>query len=417
MLMRQFCRTMVLLLLCGASSQADTLSWSFQKTGFEAGMIGDSGSSAPDTALAMRDGTWPIIFAAAPVSNPSSVNALSQFPVTNPATGKPWHQVGTRSAPVPLTQQRYRMRASTSPTGSFGFAIQDVDDTFNRNFAVAGDSLSGLGPVMNGVSAMDFNESGGLVLGDDSTIPTVFGKNIVDIATSASGDVGVLVQNQSTQQDGPVTYWQNSPLLGGWQSTPNPPPTPNPFGSFSSSSLELAFDSAGRPHFAGVVAPGTTTALRAFSWNVISGQWISQDLDISTNGSIDGVALAASDEGMVGAAWVNNGALKYAFRDSTVVSPNWTVTTVTTSLFDPDTQQQFPVHQRQSVGLAFDTNGLPLISFVVGSSPSDTHIWLAYDPPVFVPEPGSLALMVSAAFAFLSLSFRGRCSFGRSDVV
>src|SRR5690606_20871002 len=93
---------------------------------------------------------------------------------------------------------------------------------------------------------------------------------------------------------------------------------------------------------------------------------------INFPGAVD-VAAASNDDGILGAAWVSGGTLKYAYLDTNEISPEWTVTAVANT-----TPTGVPLELSQGVGLAFDKAGLPVISFVDRTT---RQIWIAYDPP------------------------------------
>jgi hypothetical protein len=111
-------------------------------------------------------------------------------------------------------------------------------------------------------------------------------------------------------------------------------------------------------------------------------------LDSAASGAppIADVASAANEDGILGAAWVNNGALKYAYLDTNSVAPHWVVTSVANT-----TPTGIPLELAQGVGLAFDNAGLPVISFVDRTM---RQIWVAYDPPTafgggVIDQPGA----------------------------
>jgi hypothetical protein len=93
------------------------------------------------------------------------------------------------------------------------------------------------------------------------------------------------------------------------------------------------------------------------------------------------VAAAVNGQGIVGAAWVNFGTLKYAYLDTNEQSPHWIVSTVATA-----TPTNIPLELAQGVGLAYDKSGLPVISFVDRSS---RQIWIAYDPALTAAPPAT----------------------------
>jgi len=78
----------------------------------------------------------------------------------------------------------------------------------------------------------------------------------------------------------------------------------------------------------------------------------------------------------------------YAYNDGV---NGWDITGVTTD-FELDWQR---------VGLAFDANDVPVISFLAGTG-STRQIFLAYDP-VATPEPSTMLLLAAAGATWLAV--------------
>ena len=78
------------------------------------------------------------------------------------------------------------------------------------------------------------------------------------------------------------------------------------------------------------------------------------------------------------------------------------------SIYDPFFGQ-IDLQEQQSVGLVFDNNDFPVISFTTYGPSADGGIWLAYDPPTSdVPEPSSLVLLIGGAIFLLFIAWRRR---------
>ncbi|MCE5268889.1 MAG: PEP-CTERM sorting domain-containing protein [Planctomycetaceae bacterium] len=375
-----------------ATATTGTLNWAYQPTGFQAG----SGSSPVQTGLAMRDGIWPTIFATDP-SN--SVQAYSLYPVanTNQKTQYPtyWHQVGYNLL-ANQSSSTTILSAATSPDGRFGAVLTSVysGGCVDSSQAIVGSSASGFGSVMNGIRAITFSANGSLVTGSMSTIPPINGvypKGVVSIAVSPQGDTGALDANGY--------YYQQSSLMGGWASAK--PGLDDRYTAFAS----LAMDKLGRPY---IVGPAST-GLAAFNFDIPTGQWKQQIL--SSTIQVGGIpTIAADSKGGIGIAWVQENlgsqtwTLEYAYQGG---DNNWIVRDVTSSVYNQYTSNWESLCPCQRVGLAFDDDNLPVISFATGSS-SSGNLWLAYDP-VSTPEPSTLALLaVGVAAAMYAKSRRRR---------
>ena len=128
------------------------------------------------------------------------------------------------------------------------------------------------------------------------------------------------------------------------------------------------FGYSGAPYVVGQMNSSASTGLVAYDFNISRGQWQYQTLGSNV---ISLATIAADSKGGVGAAWVQNSqngpTLMYAYNDGT---HNWVTETVTTSACG------LPVDQQEKVGLAFDANNFPVISFLAGPN----SICLAYDP-------------------------------------
>ena len=358
------------------------LNWAFQNTGFQ---------GTGETALAMRDGdTWPVIFSASnsyPYS--FSVQAYSLYPVLNQQTGSNWFQVGTNLLSCPPAAQHY-LSAATSPDGSFGAVVRTYGDPNPMdNEAIIGSSATGFGHVMPGVRAISFSPSGTLYTATTSTVPSA--PYLSAIAAMPNGDLAAVDENG--------TYYQSGALLGGWQSQ-------NALGPYGWPSYTgLAVDTLSRPHVVSLLGG----ELVASEFNIATGQWTPQILaGCGLGASVP--TIAADGKGGVGVAWVQAnpantayGELEYAYNNG---SGSWAVHTVATSVFDPLAFANETLLLTQTVGLAFDPNNCPVISFCAGP-PSGPTCWMAYDPAT-VPEPSTLVLLASGLLGLVAYAWRRR---------
>jgi len=384
------CLLALAVLISPAAASDDTsLSWNYQQTGFTA-----YSSLGPQTAVAMRDGqVWPVVFAE---NGSHKVQAYSLYPVKNPITSTNWFQIG---ANLITDSDSGMLSAATSPDGRFGAALTIVGSP--NSAAVVGSSLTGFSGAMTGVQAIDFDRNGNLIQGTLNTLPVIQGVSpgpLIDIAVSALGDVGAVDSN--------FKYYQNSPLMGGWGSvdlkqviTNVSQPIPQ--------SLDLAIDSLGRPHIVGLRQ--STQELVSYDFDTVSGQWKVQSLGTGLMGTL-GASIAADSHGGVGAAWVrytdgisgSTPQLIYSYNDG---KDGWSSQVVTSSIHNPLTSSTESLATIQGVGITFDANDLPVISFTTISG----NIWLAYDP-VAVPEPTVMLLLASGGAIVLLFRLKKRMS-------
>jgi hypothetical protein len=358
-----------------AAAQAPTNKWTFQRTGFRT-----TSGPTPQTALSMRSGeAWPVVYG----FYENSLNAYSLFPVVNtkgkhhvgPATN--WHQIGSNLTGTPFpTANVYLQADSGSPDGFAVSAQTPASSSLPQDAVAIGNSLSGFQSPMTGVQAVKFDDNGNPFTASNSLIPSLTtSTKIFDVALSKSGDIGAVTQFSGG--DGPLIYWQRSPLLGNtWYSTAVPSGEGGSQSRLSAPTVDLIFDGASRPHIIGVSQSRTpANRVLAQSFDITTGAWITSTLDTGSSSfpGIADVAAASNDDGILGAAWVNNGALKYAYLDTKQISPSWVVTTVANT-----TPTGLQLELAQGVGLAFDNAGLPVISFVDRTM---RQIWVAYDPP------------------------------------
>jgi len=301
------------------------------------------------TALGFRGGrVWPVVF-----SNPDG-EAWTLMPVENPATNTNWHQIGDL-----LFHTTPRFKAATSPDGRIAVVNNWTGEGSLFN------PMTGFTALDETVTAATFDAGGNLLTAvsdgsfDVPGYPGYAGHRIIDIAASTNGDVAALDESQY--------YHHYSPLLGQWLTTHLPPLVAG--SSLDRYSLDLTFDSLGRPHVVGRTSNNNEAV--ALDFDVATGQWSVTTL--AQLGYSIGLALAADSNGTVGTAYVDDGFLYYAFKSG--IDP-WQSVRVTA------------VNQSSTiVGVEYDYNDFPVITYN-----HNGDLMLAYDPPV-VPEPATLALL------------------------
>jgi hypothetical protein len=358
---------------------AGDFTWTFQRTGFR------STSSTPQTAVSMRGNlSWPVVYGL----DLGALNAYSLFAVPNPgpvpiSPATNWHQIGSNLTRSFLPSSNLYLQAASGSPDGFGVSLQTPTIVSQPPDAVVvGNSFTGFQPPVNGAQALKFDDQGQPFTANSAMLPGIqTNQKLFDAALSKFGEVGAVTQ--ASGGNGTVTFWQQSPLLGGaWLSGPINPEgrgLPTLFGP----TIDLTYDAASRPYVVGIDRLTSNNSVAAFQFDVISGAWISSILDTTTLGGppIADVAAAANDHGIVGAAWVNFGTLRYAYLDTNEQSPHWIVSTVATT-----TPTNVQLELSQGVGLAYDKSGLPVISFVDRGS---RQIWIAYDPALTAAPPAT----------------------------
>lgn len=315
--------------LAAESAQAvdrspDSFVWFYSETEF----------SGQDSALGLSRGlAWPVIF--------GENDTIALRPTSSSGLGDDfWYSIGPGVGRNP--------KAASSPDGRVAGAGEE-------NAFVVG-ATGGLTFLPGNTTTVDFSPGGAVVYGSsfDRTItgfpyssgggPTVF-----DVAMSPFGDGGAVVGDEfySTLTGDTEQFAFNGPVQ---------------YSGFG----DLTFDAQGRPHI--IDNDGDI-----FSFDTTSASWVFASLGDATPGS---TRIAADSQGTVGAAFVEQftGNLIYAYWTN---SAGWQTTIVDTN-----------VSSSERVGLAFDYDDLPVISYTKQGS-----LWVAYDPIVSVPEPASLMLL------------------------
>lgn len=308
-------------------------------------IISDTGFGSQDSTLAMsRGAAWPVVF--------GEFETITLRPVENTFTNTFWHDIAPGLGSGLL-------RASSSSNGS----VAGVSD--NSNFpGLQISPTGGITFLASDVIAVDHSTGGALVTATDSTVtgfPYDAGSRIDDIAVSPFGEGGVL-----------RGYEFFDSVTGDSVYLPN-------FGGQPSDDGSLTYDALGRPHV--VFANGAV-----YDFDTIAGTWTAGWIGSTANNSA--IPIAADSTGVVGAAYVDSSTfdLIYAYWSA---SAGWNTTTVDTFV-DPHYQ----------IGLDFDYDDLPVISYVKGNS-----LYVAYDPIVAVPEP--TAVMLLSGLGLLMLQRRG----------
>lgn len=337
--------------LCSVSAWAkpgEQRVWAIQDTGLGTASTGQ-------TALGMKSGlVWPVIFTDLPTT---SAYTLVPAGGRTPGAGS-WQPMGTNL----FSRSGTRFRVASNANGSMVVYGGSSSTGVGSIYTPAG----GWAPLGNDVTAATFDKSGKLITATRNAVaglPALSGVTIMDVAVSPAGDVGVI--------DSSARYWQYESFTGRWLST-----------SFSTSpaqmgkpeSMDLEFDSFGRPHIVGMAG----SSIYAFDFSTITGTWQTSTL-MAPGGisSLTGVSLIANGKGEVATAWVSstNSDLVFAYKPD---NADWV-----TSVVASDASRT----QRQ-LGLAYDYMDNPVISYISGS-----RVMLAYDP-VAVPEPSALGLLV-----------------------
>jgi len=363
------------ILIAGVASQAafaDRLFWTYQYAGATT-----LDGAFRQTALAMADGkTWPMVFVqtSSTVIQPYALN-----PFRNPQNNTFWSPMGPvlQAPPVFRGSSPRVLSAVSSATGEVGVSARPAlfgSSVANEHVAYVGRRQTGLTNVTTGAADVVVTPTGEV---RPLTLDMISGSGVQSLAQIGSGavtpwgGVGMITTNQGPTQ-GP-TYFENSPAMG-WQSATMPELVPSQ-GGFA----DLAYDSLGRP----VVAYSSAGSVYASSFDIMSGQW-KQSLLGSASGPGPAVypTIASDSKGGVGIAWASTtggdfATLMYAYKAG---HDAWETHVVTSSVTEPlsiggPSPTEFVAPQVR-VGLDFDADDLPVISFIGQSR----RVYVAYDP-------------------------------------
>lgn len=333
-----------LLGLATPAAEARDLMWLFQDTGYDA-----YDPFEGSTATALRsDRAWPVIFA------PEVAYGL--FATPGPQDSY-WHTIGS----MPFDPNASLVAKSSSDGRVLAFG-RDPND---QRRVVVGHPAGGFQAYSADAGA--FGPDGALAL--VTNIPGLQGsERVVDMAIASDGTKGFVtthgayVEQRAGQWDRVLLDEMDldlseEPLLDG---------------------LRLAFDPQNRPHIGGRSEEGEIFTAR---FDTAAAQWQVNHLGYAEGG----VAMASTTigDGEVGLAWADETTLHYALFGA---DQQWITTEVTTDA-------ELPFHQ--SVGLDFDWEGLPVISYI-----QDGRYFLAYDP-VPVPEPTAATILALAGGALM----------------
>jgi hypothetical protein len=377
------------------ATDANGLFWYFQRTGYTT-------ATSSQTALAMGDSkSWPVVFSLAN----GSAQAYALTPVRNFSTNTYWNQIGTD-----ILTGTGTLSAKSSSDGRVGVSIANSFSSYYYGYsgtagsAIVGRRSTGFTSQIPNVQGITFDQAGAVVT---ASVDTLAGSGInqfslptvQSIATSPFGSIGVL-----TSSSGLLSYYEKSPLTG-WSAE-----------TIRSGTIvggDLAIDTIGRPFvaYSGLISSGS--GVHASHFDVMSGQWKTSTFALPSGMYPTNPTIAADGIGGIGMAWMattssGSSSLMYAYKNGV---KDWALHTVTSFMVASGTSSSMLLPQ-QRVGLDFDANDWPVISFLANSSGgygSTADIWIAYDP-IVVPEPSAIVL---AAAGFAGMCYAARRKRGR----
>lgn len=364
------------------ATDANGLFWLFQRTGYTT-------ATSSQTALAMGDSkSWPVVFSLSSGSTQAQAYALT--PVRNPMTNTNWNQIGTN-----ILSGTGMLSAKSSIDGRVGASVTTASPFYYQTgSAIVGRRTTGFSTPISNVQGLAFDEAGTLIT---ASVDTLAGSGISlptvqSIAASAFGSIGVL-----TSSNGLLSYYEKTPLTG-WSSAVVTS------GTFLGA--DLAIDTIGRPFVTYSPWLGGSYGVAASYFDIMSGQWKSSTFNVPGMSSPVTPTIAADGIGGIGVAWMatvsGSNSLMYAYKNGV---KDWAIHTVTSFSVSSGTSSNTLLSQ-QRVGLDFDAQDWPVISFLANSSSfgSTADIWIAYDP-IVVPEPSAVML---AAVGFLGVCYAAR---------
>jgi hypothetical protein len=330
-------------------------------------------SQNPQTALAMGGSkSWPVVFA--PTIASGFIQSVTLSPFRSPLSNTYWSPLA--AYPVPNSSQPILSAKSTSK-GQIGVAVtvpSSINVTDTTSVAFLGTRQSGLGYVAAGALGLAVNPNQELVA---PTFGWLAGSGIAAGATRAVtidpwGSLGAVVAN-------PFSYYEKNGQSG-WQSAPLSYTTLGSVGS-NNYYADIAYDGSGSP----AIAYASGASVMAAHFDIRSGQWQQTPLGIGNTFS-SAIPLyptmATDSKGGVGVSWVStsgSSTVMYAYKPR---DGAWAIHPVTSSVSVPlsigGSLATEAVRAQTRVGLDFDANDLPVISFVGASG----RVYVAYDPVI-----------------------------------
>lgn len=364
--MRRICPGAVAVVLMAtwfhAIGAADELYWYYQFAG-----ISSPGSSLP-TAVAMGNGkAWPVVFVP---TAPNGIQPVTLGPFRNTVNNTYWHPLGQPAGILSGVTSSSLLTARDTASGDVGVFVDLAPaSTSDVTAAFIGRRQTGLTASATNVLGLIERPDGALEALPSGSFPVSGQGPVRSVATTPWGSLGVLTGG-STQ----VTYHENASLLG-WQSAPGL------FNIGSNGHADLAYDGGGRPVIAHSFGPGTGV-VSATHFDTRSGTWVTTTIGPGNSTTNAILPTTASDsKGGVGVAWVSggttSGTLMYAYKP---LGADWKTHVVTSTVSVPNViggpLVADPIAAQARVGLAFDADDLPVISFTGASR----RVYIAYDP-------------------------------------
>lgn len=315
------------------------------------------------------------------------MDVVSLFPVPNPEyPSNYWHLIGDNL--IEAEGSTYRMSSSYGPDNSFSISVKQTQtSSFPTGTTVTGTS-QGWSSVEQGVIDTAYDSEGNLLKLTNTTVPNALSDSPpfgwTAISASTPGNVGVIHEDNNV-----LEYFQTNPYLGGWHMQ-----TFQIYDNLQPDTSDLEIGCDGVPH---ITYSTYERELMVVDFDIISGQWEETILEanLSLQHSPTVATLAKTGDGTVGAAWVSDGDLKYAYKEG---NDPWIVTTV----LGGGNYDNAPISY-QNPGLVYDTAGLPIISYITNAR----YVSIAYDPAM-VPEPSTILLLVSGLIALAYYRKRGK---------
>jgi hypothetical protein len=363
------CLVFALAIAASGISKADSgLYWLYQFTSATTTTLN------PQTALAMGGSkSWPVVFA--PTLANGSIQSVTLNPFRNTASNTYWSPLANAFAP-PSNQPI--LSAKSTSMGQIGFAVtvpSSISVTDTSSVAYIGTRQSGLGSITVGALGLAVNPKQELVA---PTFGWLAGSGIASGATRGValdpwGNFGAVVANN-------FSYYEKN-TQSGWQSAQLNFTTLGSLNYYA----DLAYDGSGTP----TISYASNGTVIAAQFDIRSGQWQQNQLGVGNSVAPIYPTMATDSKGGVGVSWVatsGTSTVMYAYKPR---DGAWAIHPVTSSVSVPLTigglLSTEAVRPQLRVGLDFDANDLPVISFVGASG----RVYLAYDPilqPDVIPD-------------------------------